>query len=451
MIRAVAIAALLWPAAAAAAPRRADLSVASARLTGTPAAGARLKLRVTVRNTGTAAAAASQVSAGVAKQLTRARVPKLRRGGRATVTLTLAFPTAIAPGRYGIVVCADAAQEDQGAAARPTTAARCSQALIVASPVRRPRRCRRPVPQPRAGAERDRRPRPPTPTPTPTPVATAPPTGEVPPEDLPPLIPSFDAKIEAISTGQGVATGAIADTRAGIVHGRAQQANGQPARGREGARSTTTLSSARRRSAADGTLPARGQRRGEDHARLSQATATSRSSATSIPTQLDFSNAARRQADRPRPGGRRPRTRPPPAAGPSPAARRTADRDGTRASTLLFAPGTTATMRLADGSSRPLPAPWTVRQTEYTAVGPAAMPGDLPPTSGYTYAAELSIDEAETAGADLGRARRPPIRRPAGRQLRRGLHRRARRQRRADRRLRPPRRSLERLAPTAVS
>src|SRR5207249_4990785 len=42
-----------------------------------------------------------------------------------------------------------------------------------------------------------------------------------------------------------------------------------------------------------------------------------------------------------------------------------------------------------------------VRATEYT-VGPtgrAAMPGDLPPASGYTYAVELSVDEAVAAGA----------------------------------------------------
>ena len=50
-------------------------------------------------------------------------------------------------------------------------------------------------------------------------------------------------------------------------------------------------------------------------------------------------------------------------------------------------------MRFANGTTQPLAGPWTVRQTEYTSVGPAAMPGDLPATSGYTYAAELSVDE----------------------------------------------------------
>ena len=76
------------------------------------------------------------------------------------------------------------------------------------------------------------------------------------------------------------------------------------------------------------------------------------------------------------------------------------DTDGQRQATLLFARGTTATMTLPDGSVRPLPA-LHVRATEYTvgANGPAAMPGQLPPSSGYTYAAEFSVDEATAAGA----------------------------------------------------
>ena len=66
---------------------------------------------------------------------------------------------------------------------------------------------------------------------------------------------------------------------------------------------------------------------------------------------------------------------------------------------MLFAPGTTAAMRFADGSTQPRPGPWTVRQTEYTVGGPGAMPGELPATSEYTYAVELAIDEAQAAGA----------------------------------------------------
>ncbi|QSQ25905.1 hypothetical protein JY651_13655 [Pyxidicoccus parkwayensis] len=77
------------------------------------------------------------------------------------------------------------------------------------------------------------------------------------------------------------------------------------------------------------------------------------------------------------------------------------DPQGARRPTLIFKPGTTATMTLAGGVSAPLPPPWTVRITEYTVgdTGRAAMPALLPPTSGYTFAAELSIDEAQAAGA----------------------------------------------------
>ena len=71
------------------------------------------------------------------------------------------------------------------------------------------------------------------------------------------------------------------------------------------------------------------------------------------------------------------------------------DEDGTRQATLLFAPGTQALAVLPNGDEVPLYSA-TVRATEYTvgAAGPASMPAHLPPTSGYTYAVELSLDEA---------------------------------------------------------
>ncbi|MFZ5723956.1 MAG: RHS repeat-associated core domain-containing protein [Pseudomonadota bacterium] len=76
------------------------------------------------------------------------------------------------------------------------------------------------------------------------------------------------------------------------------------------------------------------------------------------------------------------------------------DADGTRTATLLFPAGTTATMVLPDGSTQPL-ATLNVRATEYTVGdnGPNAMPAELPFNSGYTYAVELSADEALAAGA----------------------------------------------------
>jgi len=71
----------------------------------------------------------------------------------------------------------------------------------------------------------------------------------------------------------------------------------------------------------------------------------------------------------------------------------------TRQALLLFPEGVAAEMVLP-GGNQPLTS-LNVRTTEYTvgAQGPAAMPGELPPTSAYTYAVELSADEALAAGA----------------------------------------------------
>ncbi|HET9528736.1 MAG TPA: LamG-like jellyroll fold domain-containing protein, partial [Blastocatellia bacterium] len=76
------------------------------------------------------------------------------------------------------------------------------------------------------------------------------------------------------------------------------------------------------------------------------------------------------------------------------------DEDGRRRATLLFRQGTTATMKLPDGTMQGLTR-LHVRATEYTVGerGPEAMPGDLPATSAYTYALEYSVDEAVAAGA----------------------------------------------------
>lgn len=76
------------------------------------------------------------------------------------------------------------------------------------------------------------------------------------------------------------------------------------------------------------------------------------------------------------------------------------DERGTRQGTLIFEPGTSASMTMADGSARALD-DLSVRITEYTVGGSGqeAMPAELPPTSAYTYAVEFSVDEAIEAGA----------------------------------------------------
>jgi len=86
------------------------------------------------------------------------------------------------------------------------------------------------------------------------------------------------------------------------------------------------------------------------------------------------------------------------------------DDSGTRQATLLFSQGTTATMTMPDGSTQPL-SRLDVRATELTVGGrgPVSMPAELPPTSGYTYAAELSVDAAVAGGATDVRFDKPVV------------------------------------------
>ncbi len=78
----------------------------------------------------------------------------------------------------------------------------------------------------------------------------------------------------------------------------------------------------------------------------------------------------------------------------------TSDADGTRKATLLFPQGTSAEMVMPDGSRQSL-STLSVRATEYTVGenGQLAMPAEMPSDVAYTYAVELSIDEAKAAGA----------------------------------------------------
>ncbi|MGE4130792.1 MAG: PKD domain-containing protein [Bdellovibrionales bacterium] len=76
------------------------------------------------------------------------------------------------------------------------------------------------------------------------------------------------------------------------------------------------------------------------------------------------------------------------------------DADGTRTGTLLVPANTTATASIG-GSTQSLDS-LSVRITEFTVGenGRQAMPATLPPTSAYTYAMEVSADEALVVGAD---------------------------------------------------
>jgi RHS repeat-associated protein len=84
------------------------------------------------------------------------------------------------------------------------------------------------------------------------------------------------------------------------------------------------------------------------------------------------------------------------------------DAAGTRQATVLFPSGTTATMVMPDGGTQPLTS-MNFRATEYTVgdAGPRSMPASLPPSSGYTYAVELSLDEVVAAGGTEVRFNQP--------------------------------------------
>jgi RHS repeat-associated protein len=78
------------------------------------------------------------------------------------------------------------------------------------------------------------------------------------------------------------------------------------------------------------------------------------------------------------------------------------DPDGSRQTAFIFDAGTTATIRLPDGTTQPAPS-LSIRLTEFTVGdnGRARMPASLPPASGYTYAVEPTADEAVAVGGQV--------------------------------------------------
>ena len=86
------------------------------------------------------------------------------------------------------------------------------------------------------------------------------------------------------------------------------------------------------------------------------------------------------------------------------------DIDGTRQATILFPPNTEAWVELPDGSAVPLESA-RIRATEYTIGenGPEAMPAELPPNIAYTYALELTAEEAEALGGRIHFAQPVPF------------------------------------------
>lgn len=88
----------------------------------------------------------------------------------------------------------------------------------------------------------------------------------------------------------------------------------------------------------------------------------------------------------------------------------TDDDAGERRTTLVLPEGEQATMKMPDGSTQPVDEAH-IRATEYTVgdSGAEAMPAELPATTGYTYAVNYSIDEAQEAGATSVKFTKPVV------------------------------------------
>jgi hypothetical protein len=86
------------------------------------------------------------------------------------------------------------------------------------------------------------------------------------------------------------------------------------------------------------------------------------------------------------------------------------DGNGTRRVTMLFKQGTSATVILPNGSVQPV-STLHIRASEFTVGdgGPKAMPAPLPPTSAYTYAVDLSADEASSVGGSVRFSQPVPV------------------------------------------
>lgn len=351
-------------------------------------AGSGFEVAATVANRGRGRAPRSRVRfvlrGGVRAALGAGSVRALRPRKRARGAVTLTVPATLAAGVYRLTACADAGGRVRERSERNNCrTARGQIAVSVARPL--PDMLPAPVP--------DR--------PAPDPVA--------PPID-PTVASSLADGAAFLYTGPdrvqtGVAPGTIERRRVAVVRGRVTGRTGDPLAGvavtvlgHPELGSTTTRADGRYDLAVNGggtvtleyakagVLPAQRavRTRWQDYAHVDDVAL--------VPLDPEVTEIATG------------------AGAPVQVARgsETTDADGTRRATMIFDAGTTAVMELPDGSTRPLD-DLEVRATEYTVgdAGVNAMPGDLPASSGYTYAAELSVDDALAAGATDVRFSKP--------------------------------------------
>jgi RHS repeat-associated protein len=427
------LALLLCASPAEAAKKRPDLKVGALKVSGTPAPGDRFSVAVTIRNAGKKKANATQLALAISKdktlgkgdtRLASKKVKALKARKTAKAVLKVRVPTSVAPGSYRVIACADRKKKLKERNERNNCAAKKLTVVPgtfnpggpTPGPIPTPPA---PLPGPGPGPEPTATPTA-TPTSTPTATPTATPTRTPDPFPQPPLPAPPDPQTEAppiaesgsTTVSQGteflytgadpiqkeVDPGTIKPKQVAVLRGKVLDPAGH---GIKGAR-VTVLDHAEFGYTAtrdDGgyDLAVNG---GEDIVlQFEQKAFTTLQRTETVPWQ-DFvtvddviltpysATVAPVQQNASTVTAVTSATTPP-------------DDAAARQTTLLFDPGTQATMTLPDGTEKKLDNTMEVRATEYTVGtgGEARMPGELPDTSAYTYAVEYSVDQATDARA----------------------------------------------------
>jgi len=403
----VSLFALLSADVAAAAKARA--TVKPTKVSGAPAtvaAGDSFTVKVKVKNAGKRKAKAQTVKLALTKLKLSGKIKVKRLAPRksATVKGRVTVPRTAKPGTYKLTACIGKAcvtgatvrvkGGDSAPAPAPAPPARPSGETVNLPPGPAPlpnNPTATPTPNPGTGK--------PTPTPTPDPVVPDP------KKAAPPLDPGAATSVydstRFLFTGpnpvqRGVAAGAIEPEQVAVVRGRVTDREGEPIGGVR----VTVLDHpeyGRTNTRADGEF---------DIAVNGGGITLEFTVAGFLPVQRalapDWQDYERLEDIVMVPLDPNVKTVDPDSNAPFQVVQgtETEDKDGERQGTLLFPKGVSGSMELPNGRSRPLDE-MKVRVTEFTygEQGDEAMPGSLPANSGYTYAAEFSVDEALAAGA----------------------------------------------------
>ncbi|WP_028062594.1 RHS repeat-associated core domain-containing protein [Solirubrobacter soli] len=372
------------------------------KLSGAPATvapGDAFTVSVTVKNPGKRKAKAQTVSVSLSKLKLNGslKVKALKARTSATVKGKVTVPKTAAAGTYKLTACigkactTGATVAVKGTSAAPAPPARPSGDTVNLPPGPAPLPPDNPTATPTPGG--------PNPTPTPDPVV------EDPKDAAPPLDPGAATSVydstKFLYTGanpiqRDVAPGAISDKQVAVLKGKVQDRVGEPIGGvRVTVLDHPELGETNTR--ADGQF---------DIAVNGGGITLSFVVAGFLPVQRTLAPNWQDYETLDDvvmvPVDPNVKTIDPDSAEPFQVVRGTtsSDKDGNRRGTLLFPKGVQGSMKLPNSTTKALDE-LKVRVTEFTYgdQGDEAMPGSLPANSGYTYAAEFSVDAALAAGA----------------------------------------------------